>query len=213
MKTSLFTSKAEFDFSYLNQDEIDNPLHCIGYFFTKQIYIEVLRKDIQNWIRTACSLSNDQFGDPDQFAVVHQHCTKLLEIAYLLLHDDTVLRLEKNDPIYRINNERFIWHMENKQTLSCPDLYYRKLVGDDINDVKLYFEDLFEFMSLEQWYKILDQLFIYSKEEASFTKQEQYGFLVLEILEHLEKVLEAISVVYETKALPYINKYYHELLD
>lgn len=211
MKTANTTQ--EFDFSYLNNDEIDNPLHCIGYFFTKQVYIEELRIDIHNWVKTACSLSNDQFGDPDQFAVIHQHCTKLVEIAYLLNHDDIDLRIHNYDPIYRLHNDCFAWHAENKQTLSCPDLYYRNLVGDEINDVKTFFEDLFEFMTLDQWYKILDLLFIHSKQETSFTQQEQYGHMIIEILSYLEKVLESISVVYETKALPYISSYYPELLD
>ncbi|MBC8984931.1 hypothetical protein H9X96_03990 [Pedobacter sp. N36a] len=78
MTTPALTTAKGFEFSYLSQDEIDNPLHCIGYLCTKQIYIEELRQDIHNWIKTACSLSNDQFGNPDEFAVIHQQCTKLL---------------------------------------------------------------------------------------------------------------------------------------
>lgn len=48
MKAVTLNTRQEFDFSYLNNDEIDNPLHCIGYFFTKHVYIEELRLDIQN---------------------------------------------------------------------------------------------------------------------------------------------------------------------
>lgn len=136
-----------------------------------------------------------------------------MEIACLLQHDDIDLRIDKDHSIYRLNNDCFAWHMENKQTLICPDLYYRTLIGDEINDVKTFFDDLFEFMTLDQWYKILDLLFIHSKQETSFTQQEQYGHMIIEILAYLEKVLESISVVYETKALPYIVMYYPELLD
>ncbi|MBC8984930.1 hypothetical protein H9X96_03985 [Pedobacter sp. N36a] len=103
--------------------------------------------------------------------------------------------------------------MENKQTLTCPDLYFRSLTGDEINDVKVFFEDLFEFMSLDQWHKILYQLFIYSKQENTFTQQEEYGHMILEIAEFLEKVLESITIVYEAKALPYITVHYTELFD
>ncbi|MCX2453632.1 hypothetical protein OQX61_20340 [Pedobacter sp. PLR] len=213
MKTQLVNTAQEFDFSYLNNDDIDSPLYCIGYFYTKQVYIEELRQDIHNWVKTACSLSNDQFGDPDQFPLIHQHCTKLLEIAYLLQHDDIDLRIDKDHPIYRLNNDCFGWHIENTQTLSCPDLYYRNLLGDEINDVKTFFEDLFEFNTLDQWYKILGLLFIHSKQETSFTQQEEYGYMIIEIQEYLEKALESISVVYETQALPYLNKYYPELFD
>lgn len=213
MKTLKLNTVQEFDFSYLTNDEIDNPLHCIGYFFSKQVYIEELRQDINNWIKTACSLSDDQFGDPDQFATIHQHCTKVLEIAYLLHQDEINLRIEKDHPLYRLNNDCFAWHMENKQTLNGPELYFRNLTGDEINDVKILFEDLFEFMTLDQWYKILDQLFIHSKQETTFTQHEQYGCLILEITEFLEKVLESVAVVYEVQALPYITKYHPELFD
>lgn len=213
MTTLALTTANNFEFSYLSQDEIDNPLHCIGYLCTKQIYIEELRQDIHNWIKTACSLSNDQFGNPDEFAVIHQQCTKLVEIAYLLNQAETDLSIASSHPLYRLNNDCFAWHMENKQTLTCPELYFRSLTGDEINDVKVFFEDLFEFMSVDQWYKILYQLFIYSKQENTFTQQEEYGYKILEIAEFLEKVLESIAVVYEAKALPYIAVHYPELFD
>lgn len=213
MTTLALTTAKGFEFSYLSQDEIDNPLHCIGYLYTKQVYIEELRQDVQNWIKTSCSLSDDQFGNPDEFAVIHQQCTKFIEIAYLLHQSEIDLSIDSSHPLYRLNNDCFAWHMENKQTLTCPELYFRNLTGDEINNVNLFFEDLFEFMSLDQWYKVLYQLFIYSKQENTFTQQEEYGFMILEILAFLEKLLESIAVVYEAKALPYITEHYPELFD
>jgi len=199
MKTTTLT---ETIFRQLTSNEIDYPLHCIGQFWGIETYIESFRIDVYNWIKTACSLSDDQFGDPDDFELLHQQCIKLLEIAHLLYTSDESLAVEKDHPIHRPNKECFGYHLEDQQILTCPDLYIRMLRGDEVNDLKIFLEELFEFKSLNEWYGILNQILIHSKEETSFTKQENIGHLIVEIREYLEKLMETIYIVYMTKSLP-----------
>lgn len=199
MKTTTLT---ETIFRQLTSNEIDYPLQCISQFWGIETYIESFRIDVYNWIKTACSLSDDQFGDPDDFELLHQQCIKLLEIAHILYTSDESFAVEKDHPIHRPNKECFGYHLEDQQILTCPDLYIRMLRGDEVNDLKIFLEELFEFKSLTEWYVILDQILTHSKEETSFTKQKNVGHLVVEIREYLEKLMETIFIVYMTKSLP-----------
>ena len=143
MKTAT-TALSETNFIKLTSYEIDYPLYCIGHFWHIEAYIESFRIDLYNWIKTACSSSNDQFGDPDDFERLHQQCVKLLEIAHILYNSDENFSVETDHPIHRPNKECFGYHLEDQQILACPDLYFRTLTGDEVNDVKIFFEELFE---------------------------------------------------------------------
>lgn len=212
MKTAT-TTLAETNFRQLTSYEIDFPMYCIGKFWILDAYIEDFRIEVYNWIKTACSLSNDQFGDPDEFELLHHQCIKLLEIAHILYTSEENLSIETDHPAHRPDKNCFGYHLEDEQVLSCPNLYLRTLVGTEINDVKIFFEELFEYRSLTEWYDILDQLLISSREESSIVKNEEIGPVILEINEYLEKLMESIYVVYETKAMAYINQYHPELFD
>lgn len=212
MKT-VTTALPETNFRQLTSYEIDYPLYCIGHFWHIEAYIESFRIDVYNWIKTACSLSNDQFGDPDDFELLHQQCIKLIEIAHVLYHSDENFSVEKEHPIHRPNKECFGYHLEDQQILTCPDLYLRALTGAEVNDVKIFFEELFEFKNLSEWYSILDQLLISSREEISAVKSEEIGSVILEINEYVEKLMESIYLIHETKANSYITQYHSELFN
>lgn len=211
MKTE--TILVETSFRQLTSYEIDYPLYCINHFWYVETYIESFRIDIYNWIKTACSLSNDQFGDPDEFELLHQQCIKLIEIAHVLYTSDQNFSIEKDHPIYRPNNECFGYHLEDQQMITCPSLYFRTLNGAEINDVRIFFEEFFEFKNLNEWYRILDQTLISSREEISLARNEEMGYLILEIYEYLEKLMEANYLVYETRAGSYTSQCHTELLD
>lgn len=211
MKTE--TILAETNFRQLTSYEIDYPLYCIGHFWYVEAYIESFRIDIYNWIKTACSLSNDQFGDPDEFELLHQQSIKLIEIAHVLHTSDQNFSIEKDHPIYRPNNECFGYHLEDQQILTCPGLYFRALNGAEVNDVRLFFEEFFEFKSLNEWYGVLDQIVISSKAEMSLARNEEIGHLILEINEYLEKLIESVYVIYETKAVSYTPQDHAGLFD
>lgn len=212
MKTAT-RALAETNFRQLTSYDIDYPLYCIGHFWHIEAYIESFRIDVYNWIKTACSLSNDQFGDPDDFELLHQQCIKLIEIAHVLYHSDENFSVEKDHPIYRPNKECFGYHLEDQQILTCPSLYFRNLTGAEVNDVKIFFEELFEFKSLNEWYRILDQLLISSREEISIVRNEEIGSVILEINEYIEKLMESIYLMHETKANSYITQYHSELFN
>lgn len=211
MKTE--TILAETNFRQLTSYEIDYPLYCIGHFWSVEAYIESFRIDIYNWIKTACSLSNDQFGDPDEFELLHQQCIKLIEIAHVLYTSDQNFSTEKDHLIYRPNNECFGYHLEDQQILTCPSLYFRTLNGAEINDVRVFFEEFFEFKNLNGWHGILDQVLISSREEISLVRNEEIGHTILEINEYLEKLVESIYVIYETRAVSYTSQCHTELPD
>ncbi|NQX38800.1 hypothetical protein SAMN05421820_101835 [Pedobacter steynii] len=212
MKTAT-TTLSETNFRQLTSYEIDYPLYGIGKFWILDAYIEDFRMEVFNWIKTACSLSNDQFGDPDEFELLHHQCIKLLEIAHILYTSEENFKIEKDHPVYRNVKACFGYYLENEQILSCPHLYFRKLVGNEVNDVNIFFEEFFDYRSLTEWYDILDQLLISSREESSVVKNEEIGPVILEINEYLEKLMESIGVVFETKALAYITRHHPELLD
>lgn len=131
--------------------------------------------------------------DPDDFERLHQQCVKLLEIAYILYNSDENFPVETDHPIHRPNNECLGYHLEDQQILTCPDLYLRALTGDEVNDVKIFFEELFDFKDLNGWYNVLDQLLVSSREEISAVKNDEIGYMVLEINEYLEKLISEKS--------------------
>ncbi|MNV75094.1 hypothetical protein D3C71_1683590 [compost metagenome] len=103
--------------------------------------------------------------------------------------------------------------MEDQQILTCPSLYFRALNGAEVNDVRIFFEEFSEFRSLNEWYCILDQILVSSREEISLARNEEMGHLILEITEYLEKLAESIYVIYKTKAVSYINTYHSDLFN
>ena len=113
MKTAI-TALTGTNFRQVTSYEIDYPLYCIGHFWHIEAYIESFRIDVYNWIKTACSSSNDQFGDLDDFELLHQQCIKL-EIAHILYTSDENFSVETDHPIHRPNKECFGYHLEDQQ--------------------------------------------------------------------------------------------------
>ncbi|SHE66978.1 hypothetical protein [Pedobacter caeni] len=212
MKT-VTTTPAATGFRQLTSYEIDYPMYAVCHFWSIDAYIEEFRMDVYYWIKTSCSLSDDQFGDPYYFELIHAQCIKLLEIAHVLFSDYADFKIDKDHPLRRQRFSVFGHYLEDQQVLRCPDLYFRTLDGKEINDVTIFFEDFFEFKSLDEWYLILDQLLINSREETSVVRNAEIGPLILEINEYLEKLMESIYVVYQTQAINFIAEHHPELLD
>lgn len=210
---TLTTTPVATGFRQLTSYEIDYPMYSVCHFWSIDAYIEDFRIDVYNWIKTSCSLSDDQFGDPDHFELIHQQCIKLLEIAHVLVNNYDGFKIDKDHPLHRKRLHFFGHYLEDRQTLSCPDLYFRALDGKEVNDVTIFFEELFEFKSLDEWCIILDQILSCSRDETSVVRNEEIGPLILEINEYLEKLMESIYVVHETQAMDFIAGYHPELLD
>lgn len=79
--------------------------------------------------------------------------------------------------------------------------------------MRIFFEEFFEFKSLNESYSILDQLLVSSGEEMSVVKNEKIGPIILEVNEYLEKLIESICLIHEIKGISYINQYLSELFN
>ena len=191
-------------FRYLKEKDISNPHYQIACFFCcDENNIESFRFEMINFIKTACS--DQYYGDKSSYYYNQQQCVKLLELAYVLCNSDEDFKLSPDHSLYRRSEHPFALYNEPKDT-PFPAFHFRSLSGTELNDVRIYFEELFSYKTLEAWRGILDSLLYCTNKEVELDaiyKEKVYETVL--IREYLEKMIEAMGLVYETKSLPYIK--------
>lgn len=191
-------------FRYLGKEEIENPLLVVEEFFDVTD-LELFRQELR--LLLTLSFTNSDYGkekvyDRSRLMCVHQHTTRFLEIAWLMLNNDFVeLFIGEDEPLHQ---NRGMWRetsfielrkrLSNEVMRSC-----RVLEDQEINNVKLVFEDIFLYQSLTEWQDELDMILFYSIRSTPMSEERDNGHLSFPMFELLEKLLECIHVVHEFK--------------
>lgn len=197
------TVSEKTSFRYLKEKDITNPHYQIACFFCCDENIETFRFGMIDLIKTACS--DQYYGNKDSYYYNQQQFVKLLELASVLKNSKEDFKLSPDHPLYRLSDDPLELYTESKKK-SFPAFHFRTLCGKEINDVRMFFEELFNFKSLETWRAILDSFLYCADREIEL--DDIYDTKIYEtvlIREYIEKVIEAMGLVCETKSLPYIK--------
>jgi len=202
------TVSEKTSFRYLKEKDINNPHFQIVCFFCDENNIESFRFGMIDLIKTACS--NGYYGNKDSYYYHQQQFVKLLELAYVLNESKEDFKLSTDHPLYRFSDHPFEIYTESKHK-PFPALHFRTLHGTEVNDVRIFFEEFFGYKSLEDWRGILDSLLYCTA--GKITLDQIYNSKVYEtvlIREYIEKMVEVMGLVCETKSLPYIKIHHAE---
>lgn len=193
-------------FRYLLEDDIANPHYHIVAFYGCDHHIEIFRYEINNLIKTSCSTSF--YGDRKRFYSSHHQLTKLIELAFVLKETNVDLILGDEHELSRTNKGPFIWHEDNMGDLAGAGLNLRVLDGHEINNVQTVFEGFFAYKSLDEWYKFLDDVLLCAEKKSILNREQNKSYEIIFVKEYLEKLIEAMFLVYNTTSLPYAKLNY-----
>ena len=186
-------------FRYLTDEEIKHPDKAISVLFINEIYVENLRYNLLNLIRAAFTrpdMSTTTYGNPEEYAFDQRRCFKLLELAFVLKCSDEDYTLTEDNLLYRKGEGWWGWHLDERGELSYPGVSFRTLLDHEVNNVKLFFDELFSFKSFNDWAMILDDLLSSAHSSEGYDEITDQGYLIIPILTYLEKLVEAIYLVY-----------------
>lgn len=208
MKTELLGRK-KASFRYLKEKDIDNPHYQVVCFFCcDENHLEALRFGMIDLMKTACS--DKYYGNKDSYYYNQQQFVKLMELAYVLYAIQDDLKLSNNHPLYRFAEHPTEVYTKSRNRV-FPELHFRSLYGTEVNNIQVYFEQFFGYKSLEDWRGILDSLLYCAT--GKVTLAEIYNSKLYEtvlIREYIEKMIEAMGLVCETKSLPYVKLHHNE---
>lgn len=192
-------------FRYLKEDEMKNPLCCISKFCTLDIYIEDLRRGVINLIKSAyTNYENKTSRDIQNYMMSQRQIIKLMEVVHTLKYSGEDLKVSKDNPLYRNGSYWFGYHLDNRELISYPAIYFRQLTDNEVNNVTLFFEDLFSFMSLPSWHDTMDNLiFCACSGENYDDTYGDNGCPMIFIMEYLEKLVESIYLINYLRPYPF----------
>lgn len=189
-------------FRYMDDDELENPLLVVEEFF-ESTDLELFRQEIRLFFALAFSnvaYKNGKAYDPARQASVHQKLTRFLEMAWLFLSNERIeLLIKEGDPLFQttgiISRKGFI--EVGKRMEDAAMKYCRVLEDEEINNVRLVFEQVFQYQALSAWHDELDMVLFYSLCDIPMADECENGHLAFPMHEHLEKLLECIHVMHE----------------
>lgn len=191
-------------FRYLEEVEVKNPLLVVEDFFDAAD-LELFRQELRLLFSLSfgdSAYAKEKVYDRSRLMCVHQHITRFIEMAWLLLNDDYIdLFIKEGDPLYQ---SKGMWRetsfIEMKKRLADDVMKSCRVLEDqEINNVKFVFNDIFQYQSLSVWQDELDMVLFYSLRATPMSEECDNGHLSFAMYELLEKLLECIHVIHEVK--------------
>ncbi|AOM77140.1 hypothetical protein [Pedobacter steynii] len=191
-------------FRYLEEEEVKNPLLVVEEFF-EVTDVELFRQELRLLFTLSFGDSDYSKGkvyDRSRLMCVHQHVTRFIEMAWLLLNDDFLdLLIKEENPLYQ---DRGMWaetsFIEVRKRLSDEVMKCCRVLEDqEINNVKFVFENVFRYQKLSRWQDELDMALFYSLRTTPMSEECDNGHLSFPMYELLEKLLECMHVIHELK--------------
>lgn len=191
-------------FRYLENEELINPLLVAEEFFDT-LELELFRQELRLFFSLAfnnMAYKNGKRYEPARQASVHQQLTRFLEMAWLILNNTKIdLLIKGEDPLYQTNGmwRRGAFIEVGKRLKDDAMKYCRVLEDEEVNDVRLVFQQLFKYLPLSRWQDELDMVLFYSLCDIPMADECENGHTSLPMLEQLEKLLECVHVIYELR--------------
>ncbi|WP_316823204.1 hypothetical protein [Pedobacter gandavensis] len=189
-------------FRYLEGEELINPLLVAEEFFDT-FDLELFRQELRLFFSLAFNnkaYKNGKSYEPAGQASVHWQLTRFLEMAWLIINNDKIdLLIRAEDPLYQTDG---MWRkgafIEVGKRLKNDAMKYCRMLEDaEVNNVRLVFQQLFNYLPLSGWQDELDMVLFYSLCDIPMADECENGHTSLPMLEHLEKLLECVHVIHE----------------
>lgn len=193
-------------FRHLADAEIKAPFRGIEDFFGND-EMESYRQGLRLWFALSCSdgaYRAKKCTDPSRFVSIHQETIRLIELAWLLYNSEEDFNIGIEHPLYQANESNLQDMIDINNRLSIALIKYCRVLEDrEINNVRIVFADFFDFMTLGQWQDELDMLLYFSLKDLPIASQCDNSQLYFPMHELLEKLMEALYMVFILRKYTY----------
>ena len=194
---------------YLTKKEFKDPLYAIAEFCRSTSSLSDYQADIAD-----ITHASDQYLrqlEPLKISNLlfsWRQIVKHIELLYLLSHKkiDWVVHPDEAHHKLTINLQA---HWIHDSTLRGGTyLNFERLKLAEMRNISIFINKFFKFKSLRKWYRTMDEILETFFEEYSLSDLIDYAEDRSRIFNYLEKLADAIFIIYATKARAHIFKYY-----
>lgn len=207
MKTSKKLSHKQF--RYLTKKEFKDPLYAIADFCVNAISFHDWKDSIDLMARIACTspkgLKRRRISDLYSY---WGNLSKQIDFLYLLKHRIKDWEISKDTSFY---SATFYYHSTLLHDLDLHDgtyMWFDRLKAKEIKQLDLFINKFFSFMSYRQWQHMMDRLLETFFSDSQLGQYVAYGGKEHKIFKLLEKLGEAIYLIYLSKSKEHIAKHH-----
>ncbi|MGV3762727.1 hypothetical protein [Parapedobacter sp.] len=208
MKTKKLNHK---HFRYLTKQEFKDPLYATADFCRSVISLAGYRDEIQKIIRV--SSTSPQGTKPRKYSNLlffWKYLVKQIELLYVLAHRETEWTLHSETAYYELRTDHNRGWIYDETLYNGSYLNFDQLKLTEVKNIGIFIRKFFKFKSLRKWHKTMDTILETLFEEDSLSHLAHYADDQSKIFRYLEKLAEAIFLIYVTKAKEYIFKHHVE---
>lgn len=194
------TVSEKTSFRYLKEKDIISPHYQIAHFFcSEENSLLRLKSGVIQLLKAA--FTNQENAD---YFYLQQQLVELLELSFVIRESGATTSLESTPIRPNTNNQVTYNPLPDKNNLL--QIHRICSISDiQINDSSTLLEAFFSFKSLAEWKVILDSLLYAANETVLLTEiLHIQAFEAILVREHLENMIEAMWLVFQTKSLPYV---------
>lgn len=196
-------------FRYLTKKEFKDPLYVIADFCRLTSSLSEYKDNIKEIICTSNAFPHKQ--KPIKISTLlfsWKQIVRHIELLNVLAHKKVDWTIPSDTTYHKqvINlNARWV-HDETLYGGTYLNFEHLKLA--EINDIGVFIKKFFKFKALREWHRTMDEISETFFEDYSLSDLIHYAKDQSKIFNYLEKLAEAIFLIYATKAREYIFKYY-----
>jgi len=196
-------------FRYLTKKEFKDPLYAIADFCRSTCSLSGYKDDIKEIISTSNAFPHRR--KPIEISNLLFSCKQIvkhIELLYVLSHRKVDWTVHP-DATYHKQTVNLHAHWVHDETLyNGAYLNFERLKLAEMRDIGIFIKKFFNFKSLRAWYSTMDEISETFFEEYSLSGLVHYAEDHPKIFNYLEKLADAIFLIYATKARERIFKYY-----
>lgn len=196
-------------FRYLTKKEFKNPLYVVADFCTNVISLREWKSRIDLLIKIACTSPKGlKIRDFSNLYYYWGHLSKHIELLYLLKYHISDWTIDKDSSLYKAT---FYY---GSTLIYDPDLRhgtymeFDRLKAKEIKNMGIYIDKFFDLMSLWEWQRMMDELLSTFFDDSQLGRLVAYSGKDTKIYRYLEKLGEAIYLIYVLKAKEHVAKHH-----
>lgn len=196
-------------FRYLTKKEIKNPLYAVAYFCTNVTELNGWRRDIDQLIRISATNSNGL--KPRDFGNLHfcwHQLYRHVELIYVLKHAVHQWETEQESAYYDLTHYPRTSVIFDAMLYGGTYLEFNRLSKKEFGDIGFFIGRFFAFQSLKAWQELMDKLLATLFYERKLSEDFRYTHQYSKIYRYLEKLTEAIFLIYVTKAKAHVLEHH-----
>jgi len=196
-------------FRQLSKNDIKNPLYAVAYFCREVTALNHWRRDTDQLFRI--STTNSKGLKPRDFGNLYFCWCQLyrhIELMYVLKHTIRQWEVESESMHYKLTRYPRTAVIFDATLYGGTYLEFDRLTKKEFDDLGFFIGKFFSFKSLKAWQKLMNKLLATLFYESKLVEDFRYASQYSKIYRYLERLTEAIFLIYITKAKAYVLEHH-----